>query len=56
MGPSLFSSAALRSQGFPYCKSQENYRANANHFQKNHPVIGYYKITMLSLCMTSLTS
>ena len=24
--------------GFPCCKDQENYRADANRFQKEHPV------------------
>ena len=41
MGSSPFSSATLRSRGFPCYKNQENYRANANRFQKKHPVIGY---------------
>jgi len=50
MGPSLFSTAALRSQGFPYCKSQENYRATANRFQNKHPVIGYDKISIQPGC------
>jgi hypothetical protein len=39
MGPSPFSFAALWSRGFPCSKGQENYRANANRFQKKHPVI-----------------
>ena len=39
MRPSPFSSAALRSRGFPCGKGRENYGANANRFQKKHPVI-----------------
>ena len=49
MGPSPFSFAALRSRGFPCGKGQENYRANANRFQKKHPVIGYVYDTVYDL-------